>query len=374
MPSQLFSPLHLRQTTLANRIVVSPMCQYSATDGVPGDWHLMHLGSFAVSGPGLVFTEATAVEAIGRITPGCTSLYNDQQQEAWARIVKFMHEHGTAKVGLQLAHAGRKASTAAPWLGGKPLAGDGGAWDAIGPSPTPFADGWPVPVAMDAKAMDRVKGTFVETAGRALEIGFDLIELHAAHAYLMSSFLSPLSNQRTDDYGGSRENRMRFPLEVFEAVRAVWPEEKPLGMRISASDWQDDGWTIEDSVALTKQLKARGCDFIDCSSGGNTADRPPVGPGKPGYQVPLAAQIKREAEIPTIAVGMIRDPELAESIVAEGKTDLVALARGMLYDPRWSWHAAETLGAEADYPPQYARSRPETWPRAFPERTADAAE
>jgi len=374
MSSQLFSEFSLRQTTLANRIVVSPMCQYSASDGVPGDWHLMHLGGFAVSGPGLVFTEATAVEATGRITPGCTGIYNDEQQAAWTRIVGFMKEHGTAKVGLQLAHAGRKASTAAPWLGGKPLEKVDGAWDVIGASPVPFADGWPVPAEMDAGDMDRIKGAFVEAAGRALEVGFDLIELHAAHGYLMSSFLSPLSNQRSDDYGGTLENRMRFPLEVFEAVRAAWPENKPLGMRISASDWIEGGWTAGDSVALAKQLKRRGCDFIDCSSGGNTADRPAVGPGEPGYQVPLAAQIKSEAEIATIAVGMIRDPDLAESIVADGKTDLVAMARGMLYDPRWAWHAAEALGAEADYPPQYARSRPKTWPRAFPERAADAAE
>ena len=374
MRSRLFDPLKLGGLELANRVVISPMCQYSAADGVPNDWHLMHLGQYAVSGAALVFAEATAVEPVGRITPGCTGLYNDEQEAAFARIVQFFERFGQARPAMQLAHAGRKASCDLPWRGGKPLEQGQGAWPTIGPSAEAFAEGWHVPAEMDRADMDRVRDAFVAATERAMRAGFHVLELHGAHGYLLSQFLSPIANKRADEYGGSLENRMRYPLEVFDAVRAAWPADRPLGVRISGTDWEEPGITIEESVVFTKALRARGCDFIDVSAGGNLATRPPVGTSGPGYQVPLAETIKRETGITTIAVGMIRDPHLAEDIVATGKADLVALARGALYDPRWAWHAADALGAEAPYPPQYVRSRPDFWPKAFPELAESAAD
>ena len=372
MAHALFTPFAMRGLELANRIVVAPMCQYSADDGRATDWHLMHLGQFAVSGVGLMFTEAVVVEARGRITPGCLGLYNDEQEEALARVVAFCRKHGQAKIGIQLAHAGRKASSALPWDGVTGLAEGEGGWPVIGPSPIAFADTWPAPAEMDREHMDEVRQAFVAATMRAVRLDADTVEVHGAHGYLLSSFLSPIANKRTDDYGGSTDNRMRFPLEVFAAVRDAWPEDKPLGFRMSATDWDDDGWTIEESVELARRLKELGCDFVDASSGGNTPNRPPVAGSGQGYQVPLAEQIKRQAGIATIAVGMIRDPRYADQIVESGKADLVALARGMLYEPHWAWRAAEELGESAAYPNQYLRSHPDTWPKAFPGRAANA--
>ncbi|MBM08748.1 MAG: oxidoreductase [Magnetovibrio sp.] len=368
MSTKLFSSFKIGGLEFINRIVIAPMCQYSATNGVPNDWHLMHLGQFSVSGASLVIAEATAVESIGRISPGCTGLHNDEQEEAFARIVRFFETFGVAKPGIQLAHAGRKASTDFPWQGGKPLNPGEKGWETIGPSPIPFDDNWHSPDEMTRDDMGRIRDAFVGSAIRADRIGFQVLELHGAHGYLMSQFLSPIANNRQDEYGGSLENRMRFPLEVFDAVRAIWPERKVLGVRLSATDYEKPGITLEETVQVAVVLKDRGCDFIDVSSGGNLARRPPVGTTTgPGYQVSFAEAIKRESGITTMAVGMIRDPHLAEELVVSGKADLVALARGVLYDPHWPMHAAEALGAEAAYPKQYARSRPSMWPKAFPE-------
>jgi 2,4-dienoyl-CoA reductase-like NADH-dependent reductase (Old Yellow Enzyme family) len=356
MTSKLFTPITLRGLELANRIVVSPMCQYTARDGTAGDWHLMHLGQFAVSGAGLVFVEATGVAPEGRITPGCVGLYSDENEAALARIVEFCRAYGNAKLGLQLAHAGRKASSDVPWRGGRPLAPDDGGWQTVAPSALPYAPGGPAPAALDGEGLARVRDAFVKGAERALRLDFDLIEIHAAHGYLLHQFLSPLSNRREDTYGGSLENRMRFPLEVFAAVRRAWPEDRPLGIRISARDWIDGGWDLDGSIALAAALKERGCDFIDVSSGG-------LGPAQaieagPGYQAGFAAEVKRQCGLATIAVGQVTDPRQAETIVRSGQADMVALARMMLYNPRWPWHAAEALGAQAAFPPQYQRSHP----------------
>jgi len=357
MPSQLFTPIRLRDVELPNRVVVAPMCQYSATEGTVGDWHLMHLGQFAVAGPGLVFVEATGVEAAGRITPGCVGLYSDANEAALKRVHDFCRGFGNAKLGMQLAHAGRKASCEVPWAGGAPLGSDDArAWPTVGPSAVPYAEGWHTPAELDADGLARVKGAFVAATERCIRIGYDVLELHMAHGYLLQEFLSPISNQRGDAYGGERENRMRFPLEVFDAVRAAWPEEKPLGVRISATDWVDGGWNIADTVAFARELKARGGDFLDCSSGGNSPLQE-IDAG-PGYQVEFAAEVKRETGLTTMAVGQITQARQAESIVRSGQADLVALARGMLYDPHWTWHAAEELRANAAFAPQYARCHP----------------
>ena len=379
--SKLFSPISLRGLTMENRIVVSPMCQYSAEDGSATDWHLMHLGNLALSGPGLLIIEATGVEARGRITKGCLGLYSDANEAALARVIGFCRRHGKATIGIQLAHAGRKASAQRPWEGRGPLTLEEGAWEAVAPSPlsgssagsgatTVQGRAWPTPRMLDRAEMDKVRDAFVAAAQRSDRLGIDLIELHMAHGYLLHSFLSPVSNQRNDDYGGGIENRMRFPIEVFEAVRAVWPDEKPLGVRISASDWVEGGWSIADSVVFAREMKARGCDYI-CASSGGVSEKQKLELG-PGYQVPFAERIRAESGITTMAVGMILEPDYAESLVVDGKADMVALARGLLYDPRWPWHAAETLGAEASYPIQYDRSRPAKWPQAF--QTAKAAE
>lgn len=369
MSTALFSPISLRELIMANRIVVSPMCQYSAKDGSATDWHLMHLGQFSVSGPGLVIVEATAVEPRGRITYGDLGLYSDDNETALQRIVAFFREYGEAKIGIQLAHAGRKASDHLPWEEhGRPLSLAEGAWTTVGPSKIRYGDAWQPPEALDLSGLQALKQAFVQATQRAARLDFDLVELHAAHGYLLHEFLSPLSNERTDDYGGSRENRMRFPLEVFEAIRAVWPDRKPLGVRISATDYAAGGWDIGDSVVFAAELQARGCDYIDVSGGGLVPwQRLSVGPG---YQVPFAARIRKEVGITTITVGMINQPHQAAEIINQGQADLVALARGMLYDPRWAWHAAEELWVDLEYTPQYRRCRPSRWPQAFPHRQA----
>ena len=358
----------MRELTLSNRVTVSPMCQYGAEDGSANDWHLMHLGNLAISGFGLVITEATGVEARGRISPGCLGLYSDANEQALARVVGFCKHHGNTALGIQLAHAGRKASTHVPWKGRGPAGEDAGGWPIVAPSAVALDDDHAVPEALDEAGMAEVVQAFVQAARRADRLGFDLIEVHGAHGYLLHEFLSPISNHRDDAYGGERENRVRFPLEVFAAVREAWPDDKPLGIRISASDHIEGGWSLDDSVAFAGALKGLGCDYIDVSSAGVAPDRQKITVG-PGYQVPFSARIRKEARIPTMAVGMITRPHQAEAIIAEGKADLVALARGVLYDPRWVWHAAEALGAEAAYPVPYERSRPALWPEAFAEET-----
>ncbi len=356
MTSKLFSPFSLGERELANRIVVAPMCQYSAVDGTMTDWHLMHLGQYAVGGAGLVFFEASGVEAQGRITPGCPGLYSDENEQAMARIVRFFKDYGHAVPGIQLAHAGRKASAHVPWNGGTPLDANSGAWQTSGPSALAYAEGWHIPTAETEQGLGRIKQAFVQAAVRAVRAGFEVIEIHAAHGYLLHQFLSPLSNQRDDRYGGSLENRMRFPLEIFEAVQAVCPVSLPVGIRVSATDWVAGGWTLEECTEFAMRLKALGCAFIDVSSGGNSPlQEIEVGAG---YQVPFAQTIRAATGLPTMAVGMISEPRQAETIIASGQADFVALARGMLYDPRWAWHAAEALGDQAAFPPQYQRCHP----------------
>jgi len=368
--SQLFSPIDLRSITFENRLVVAPMCQYLAEDGSANDWHLMHLGQLSMGAGGLVFTEATHVSPEGRITPKCLGLWSDDNERTLKRVIDFCKAHGVARMGIQLAHAGRKASNRTPLNGAGPLAANEGAWQTLGPSNVGYGD-WPAPRALDDDGLAMVKAQFVAATERSARIGFDVVQLHAAHGYLMHQFLSPLSNQRNDGYGGSIEGRMRFPLEVFDACRAVWPEQLPMGVRVSASDWVDGGLTVDEVVEFAKALKERGCDFIDVSSGGNH-------PGQkialgPGYQVPFADRVRRDAGIPVMAVGLITDPHQAESIVASGKADFVAIARGAMDNPRWAWHAARALGAETRYPDQYVRCRPDTW-RAAPAVMAPAAE
>ena len=371
MPSLLFSPIKLRSLELANRIVVSPMCQYSAQDGSLTDWHLMHLGQFAVSGAGLVFVEATGVEAIGRISPGDSGLYTDANQTALERVVNFARSYGSAKIGLQLAHAGRKASTLAPWQGGTPLKPEQGAWQTVSASAIPFAPNWHTPQALDDAGLERVRTAFAQATERAARIGIDIIEIHSAHGYLLHQFLSPISNQRNDAYGGDLEGRMRFPLEVFEAVRAAWPADKPLGVRFSATDWVDGGWDLESSIAYAQALKARGCDFFDVSSGG-TSPAQKIDAG-PGYQTGFAAEVRRATGVATISVGLITDPHHAEAIVRTGQADMVALARGMLWDPRWTWHAAVALRAQAAFAPQYQRAHPSLLDQPIPGNPPAAA-
>jgi 2,4-dienoyl-CoA reductase-like NADH-dependent reductase (Old Yellow Enzyme family) len=363
MTSALFSPLRLRSLTLPNRIIVSPMCQYSAEDGSATDWHLIHLGSLALGGAGLLFVEATAVEPIGRITPGCHGLYSDANQLALGRVVAAVRRHSPVKLGIQLAHAGRKASSEVPWRGGMLIPPEQGGWRPVAPSAVPQHPQEPAPVALDRAGIARIRDAFVAAARRAVVLGFDALELHSAHGYLLHEFLSPISNQRDDEYGGTRENRMRFPLEVFEAVRVAWPADKPLGVRISSTDWVDGGWDIEDSIMFARELKARGCDWIDCSGGGvSPQQKIPLGPG---YQVPFARRIRAEVGIATIGVGLITDTKQAEAIVASGDADMVAMARAMLYDPRWAWHAAAALGGEVHAPEQYWRCAPREAGRIF---------
>jgi len=352
--SALFSPLALRDLTLGNRIVVSPMCQYSADDGCVNDWHLAHLGQLALSGAGLLFVEATAVERRGRITHGCAGLYSDANEAALLRVLEHCRRWGTAKIGIQLGHAGRKGSHQRPWEGGKPLGAHEDPWATVAASPIAVFDGAPLPHALTIDEIASVRDQFALATRRAERIGFDALELHLAHGYLLHSFLSPLANARRDGYGGSRENRMRLPLEIFAAMRAIWPEHKPLGVRVSASDWVEGGWTIDDTVALATALKALGCDWIDCSGGGISPLQKI--PTAPGYQVPFAARVRKDAGIATIAIGLITEPHQAESVVASGAADLVALARAMLADSRWPWRAAEALGETVEVPAQYRRA------------------
>ncbi|HVJ55039.1 MAG TPA: NADH:flavin oxidoreductase/NADH oxidase [Aliidongia sp.] len=361
MTSKLFSPLRLGGMTLPNRIAVAPMCQYSATDGVATDWHMMHLGSIAMSGAGLMVLEASAVEAIGRITPADLGIYDDACEAALARLLPAVRRWGTTPaIGIQLAHAGRKASAQRPWEGGGALRPDQHPWQTVAPSAVPFGPGWHTPEALDAAGLVRVREAFVAGARRAHRIGFDAIELHAAHGYLLHEFLSPISNRREDEYGGSPAKRMRFPIELAAAVRAVWPREKILGIRVSAVDWSDEGLSLDDTIAFLNELKGVGIDYVCVSSGGIASGiHVPFGPN---YQVPFAARIKRETGIPTRAVGLIVEPHQAEEIVASGQADQVALARAFLDEPRWVWRAAEALGADLAYPPQYERSKPALWP------------
>ncbi len=354
--SKLFTPLTQRSVTFKNRVFVSPMCMYSSIDGMPSDWHMVHLGSRAVGGAGMVMVEATGVSPEGRISPGDSGLWSDAHAAAFVPITRFIAEHG-AVPAIQLAHAGRKSSTEVSWEGGGVIpVSDPRGWTPLAPSAIPFHEGAVPPRALDAAGLDEVEAQFVRGAKLALAAGFRVIELHMAHGYLFNEFLSPLSNHRTDEYGGDREGRMRFPLRVTRAVRAAWPDELPLFVRISASDWAEGGWTIDDSVEFARRLKAEGVDLVDCSSGGLVAHAK-IQPG-PGYQVPFARQIRAEAGIATGAVGLITEPAQAEEILASGAADAVLLARRLLSDPYWPLHAAEALGVDVAWPRQYRRARP----------------
>ena len=352
--SHLFSPLKLRGTTFKNRVFVSPMCQYSSEDGLPTDWHLVHLGSRAVGGAGLVVVEATAVSPEGRISPWDSGMWSADHGRAFRRVTKFIKDNGSVP-GVQLAHAGRKASTDAPWRGGRPVGPDRGGWQPVAPSPVPFGEGYPVPREMTAGDIDAVVGQFAASARWSLEGGFEVVEVHAAHGYLLHEFLSPLANRRADEYGGSLENRMRLPLRVARAVREVWPAEWPVFVRISATDWVEGGWDLPQSIQLSRALKDVGVDLIDCSSGALVPGaKIPV---SPGYQVPFARAIRKEAGIATGAVGMITEARQAEQIIAEGSADAVLLARVLLRDPYWPLHAARELGADVAWPAQYVRAK-----------------
>jgi 2,4-dienoyl-CoA reductase-like NADH-dependent reductase (Old Yellow Enzyme family) len=354
--STLFSPISLRGLTLPNRIMVAPMCQYSAVDGEATDWHFTHINSLMLSGAAMFCIEATAVEAIGRITPGCLGLWNDTTEAALKPIIASARKHSKAAIAMQLAHAGRKASSHTPWDGGQQIPIVDGGWQTEAPSAVAHKEGELSPLALDAAGLARVRDAFVATAKRADRLGLDALELHCAHGYLMHQFLSPISNRRADQYGGSLENRMRFPLEVFQAVRAAFPADKPVGAKVSATDWVEGGWDLAQTIEFAKQLKARGLDWIDVSSGGvSPLQKIPLGPG---YQVPFAQAIKEATGLTTIAVGLITQPKQAEDIVASGKADIIALARGMLYDPRWGWHAAAELGGHVTAPPAYWRAPP----------------
>jgi 2,4-dienoyl-CoA reductase-like NADH-dependent reductase (Old Yellow Enzyme family) len=353
-PMNLFDPFQQRSLTLRNRLVVSPMCEYSATDGVPNDWHLVHLGSRAVGGAAVVIAEASAVSAQGRISPQDAGLWNQAQLQAWQPITRFIGAHG-AIAGIQLAHAGRKASTLRPWDGHGPVPAGQGGWPVVAPSALPFDTGWNVPLALDEAGIQALIADFRAAAARALEAGFQLVEVHAAHGYLLHQFLSPLSNRRDDRYGGSFENRTRLTREVVAAVREVWPDELPLWLRVSATDWADEGgWDAAQSVELARMVKPLGVDLIDVSSGGLLPHvKIPLGPG---YQVPFAAQIRREADIATGAVGLITEAEQADRIIADGEADLVLIARESLRDPYFPRRAAQQLGAKIVAPAQYQRA------------------
>ncbi|WP_315744581.1 MULTISPECIES: NADH:flavin oxidoreductase/NADH oxidase [unclassified Bradyrhizobium] len=368
--SALFSPIKLRGLELANRIMVSPMCQYSADDGAANDWHFTHINMLALSGASMFCIEATHVEPIGRITPGCLGLWDDDTESALKPILASVRKHSKTAVAMQLAHAGRKGSSYRPWEGGQQIPFSQGGWQTVAPSAIPHKEGEAAPLALDSAGLARVSAAFVDAARRADRLGIDALELHGAHGYLLHQFLSPLSNQRTDQYGGSLDNRMRFPLEVFEAVRAVFPAHKPVGMRVSATDWVEGGWDLAQTIVFAQELKRRGVDWIDVSSGGvSPLQKIALGPS---YQVPFAQAVKQATELPTIAVGLITQPQQAEEIVASGKAHMVALARGMLYDPRWGWHAAAELGGQVSAPPQYWRSQPSTHKELFGRTTFGA--
>jgi 2,4-dienoyl-CoA reductase-like NADH-dependent reductase (Old Yellow Enzyme family) len=362
MTSALFSSLAIANLKLDNRIVVSPMCQYSADDGCANDWHLTHLGMLANSGAGLLVVEATHVERRGRITHGCLGLYSDANEASLKRVVDHCRRIGVAKLGIQLAHSGRKGSAQRPWEGGHSLKADADPWETIAPSAIPFGPDWATPRAMTEDDMARVNAAFVGAAKRAIRLGFDAVELHFAHGYLLHSFLSPISNKRDDGYGGTFENRMRFPLTIVKAARAVVPNGVPFGARITGNDWMGGGLTPEDAVVVARALKSAGLDYICASSGGISSEA--RNPSTPGYNTPLAAKVRREAGITTRAVGLIVAPKQADTIIADGQADMVALARAFLDDPHWAWQAARALGAEVNRPLQYQRAAPALWPGA----------
>jgi 2,4-dienoyl-CoA reductase-like NADH-dependent reductase (Old Yellow Enzyme family) len=355
--SALFSPITMRGLTLPNRIVVSPMCQYVAENGQANTWHLVHLTTLALSGAGLLFIEGTAVEPRGRITPGDLGLWDDITEAALKPVIDSVRRYSKIPLGLQLAHAGRKGSSQVPWDGGQLIPDSAGGWINDAPSRVPQKEGEQAPQALDRSGMDRIRDAFVAATHRAARLGVDAIEIHGAHGYLMHEFLSPIANQRQDMYGGSLENRMRYPLELFEAVRAAFPAEKPVGIKVSAVDWMDAGWDLEQSIVYARELKSRGADWITASSAGiSPLQKIAIGPN---YQVPFSEGIKRQAGINTVAVGLITEAKQAEEIISSGKADLVALARAMLYDPRWGWHAAAELGATIEAPPpSYWRAPP----------------
>ena len=359
MPSALFSPIRINTVELVNRLVVAPMCQYSAADGSATDWHLQHLAQLGYSGAGLIMVEATGVERRGRITHGCLGLYSEENEAALGRVLAAARRlAGPARFGIQLAHAGRKASTLPPWQGGKPLRESQDPWTTVAPSALAFDEGWHVPTALTVEGLKSITASFVLAAQRAARLGFDVIELHSAHGYLIHEFLSPLSNQRTDHYGGSLENRMRFGLETLAAIRGVLPESMALGMRISSTDWVEGGWSIDDSIEYVRAAQRIGVDYVCASSGGNRLVQVP---NVPGYQVQFAQQIRQATGVITRAVGLITDPMQAEQILANGQADLIALARAFLDDPRWGWHAADRLGATVHCPLPYARVRIPDW-------------
>jgi 2,4-dienoyl-CoA reductase-like NADH-dependent reductase (Old Yellow Enzyme family) len=361
--SALFSPIKLHGLALGNRIMVAPMCQYSADEGAANDWHFTHINTLALSGAAMFCIEATHVEAIGRITPGCLGLWNDATEAALKPILASVRKHSHTAVAMQLAHAGRKGSSHTPWDGGQLIPIAEGGWQTVGPSAVPHKEGEAAPLALDAAGLARIRDAFVSAAKRAHRLGIDALELHGAHGYLLHQFLSPIANKRTDQYGGSLENRMRYPLEVFDAVRAVFPSEKPIGVKVSATDWVEGGWDLPQTIEFVRELKKRGVDWIDASSGGvSPLQKIPL---SPGYQVPFAQGIKEATGVTTIAVGLITEAKQAEEIVASGKADMVALARAMLYDPRWGWHAAAELGGQVEAPHQYWRSQPSTQKALF---------
>lgn len=360
----LFKPLRIRNLNLVNRIVIAPMCQYSALDGCMNDWHLIHLGHLALSGAALLTIEATAVLPEGRITWADVGLWNDETEAAMRKTLESIRRWSDMPIAIQLAHAGRKASTQLPWAGtGQFAPGDPYGWETEGPSGIPFAEGYFAPMALDRDGLKRVRDAFAASAVRAARLGIDVIQIHAAHGYLLHQFLSPLSNKRDDEYGGSLENRMRFPLEVFDAVRAAFPAERAVTVRVSGTDWVEGGWDADQTVIFSGELEARGCDAIHVSSGGLSSEqRIPIAPS---YQVPLARAVKSAVKIPVVAVGLITEPEQAEAIVANGDANLIALARTILYDPRWPWHAAAELGGKVRVPNQYLRSQPRQFKDLF---------
>jgi 2,4-dienoyl-CoA reductase-like NADH-dependent reductase (Old Yellow Enzyme family) len=363
--SALFTPLALRSLVVPNRIVVSPMCQYSAERGEATVWHLMHLGNLALSGAGMLCIEATAVEPEGRITPACLGLWDQRTEAALQPVLAALRRYSNIAVAVQLAHAGRKASSRVPWEGGQLIPIAQGGWLPQAPSALAYKEGEAAPLALDAAGLERVRRAFVDAATRAARLGLDAIEIHSAHGYLLHEFLSPIANQRSDEYGGSLENRLRFPLEVFDAVRAAFPSDKPVGVKVSATDWVDGGWDLAQTIAYSRELIKRGADWVAASSGGlSPLQKIPLAPG---YQVPFAQAVKQASGINTMAVGLITETQQAEDIVASGKADLIALARGMLYDPRWPWHAAAQLHATVAAPPQYWRSQPQGLKNLFGE-------
>jgi 2,4-dienoyl-CoA reductase-like NADH-dependent reductase (Old Yellow Enzyme family) len=356
--SLLFSRARLRDLELPNRIAVSPMCQYSAdSEGNASDWHLAHLGQLSLSGAGLLITEVVAVEPRGRISGRCVGLYSDSNEAALARVIGFCRRHGTARLGIQIGHSGRKGSVRLPWEGGGSLTPEEGAWQTVGPSALAYDESWATPIEASVEELAKIKAAFVAATERAARIGFDLVEFHAAHGYLINQFLSPLSNRRTDLRGGDLAGRMRFPLEVFAAMRAAWPAERPMGVRVSATDWVEGGWTIEDAVAFSAAVRDLGADYVVLTSAGiSPKQKIAVGPE---YQVPFAEEVRRRTGITTMAVGMILNGERAEAVLSERKADLIAVARGFLADPRWPWRAALALGeAVPGCPPQYLRALP----------------